>query len=55
MSAILKRTIMKSKIIPTPEDWFIKKYNVNSDRMELVEHKGSDVIKFISEYLNDTK
>ena len=55
MLAILKRTIMKSKMIPSPEDWFTKKYDVDSSRMALVEHKGSDVIRFISEYINDIK
>jgi hypothetical protein len=37
------------------ENWFIKKYDVDEERLQLIEHKGSDVIHFITQYIKDNE
>jgi hypothetical protein len=37
------------------KQWFKEKYDVDKYRLDLIEHKGSDVIRFINEYINDNK
>ena len=34
-------------------NWFTRKYDVDGERLQLIEHKGEDVIHFISEYIKD--
>lgn len=36
--------------LPDPQQWFMEKYDVDIERMNLVEHKGNDVVKFIYAY-----
>lgn len=34
-------------------NWFVKKYDVDEERLQLIEHKGEDVIHFIEQYVKD--
>jgi len=35
------------------KNWFVKKYDVDEGRMQLIEHKGEDVVHFIEQYVKD--
>ena len=48
----LLQRVMPSTL-PEPQQWFMEKFDVTASRMNLIEHKGNDVVRFIHEYLDD--
>ena len=36
-----------------PQRWFMDKFDITAGRMGLVEHRGTDVVRFIYAYLAD--
>jgi len=54
--AVKEKGVPEKETIETDDviyAWFMKKYDVPSDRMGVVEHEGHDVIRFIKSYLED--
>lgn len=51
--AVLSISDVKTSTLPEPQQWFMEKFDVTASRMNLIEHKGNDVVRFIHEYLDD--
>lgn len=45
--------VVMPSTLPEPQQWFMEKFDVTASRMNLIEHKGNDVVRFIHEYLDD--
>jgi hypothetical protein len=46
-------SVVMPSTLPEPQQWFMDKFDVTASRMNLIEHKGNDVVRFIHEYLDD--
>ena len=51
----LTTSAVMSSTLPDPRQWFMKKFNVTESRMNLIEHRGNDVVRFINEYINNNE
>ena len=47
--------VVMPSALPDPQQWFMDNYDVDVERMQLIEHNGNDVVNFIYTYLNDLK
>ena len=49
----LNMPVVMPSTLPEPQQWFMDKYNVTPSRMNLIVHKGNDVVSFIHKCLDE--